>query len=90
MPDTTLTAPLASVEVSVDRNSASLKLVEIAKSTLRVGVAQILQEAVDGCVKQRPRGGGGCLRNAQPQVREHSNAFQGVHGSRVVLGPLGS
>jgi hypothetical protein len=39
MPDTTLTAPLASVEVSVDRSSASLKLAEIAKSTLRFGAA---------------------------------------------------
>ena len=39
MPETTLTLPLASVEVSVERSSESLKLAEMAKSKLRFGAA---------------------------------------------------
>ena len=39
MPETMLTLPLASVDVSVERSSESLKLAEIAKSKLRFGAA---------------------------------------------------
>ena len=39
MPDTMLTLPLASVDVSVERSSESLKVAETAKSMLRFGAA---------------------------------------------------
>src|SRR5512140_1784746 len=39
IPDTMLIAPVASVDVRLDRSVASLKLVESAKSKLRVGTS---------------------------------------------------